>query len=422
MKIFKFGGASVKDAVGVRNVATILKLYQNEPLVVVISAIGKSTNLLERITAAYIGRSAELAEYVATLRDNHLSIARQLSDNQHITDALEPIFQSLDRALQQPISGDYDFEYDRIVSFGELLSTTLVSAFLNEIGVANSWLDVRELIKTDANFREGKVDWAVSQALIGERVAATFAARRGDVIVTQGFIGGTVDGFTTTLGREGSDYSAAILAYSLDAESVTIWKDVPGLLNADPKFFPDAVKLAEIPYEEAIELSYYGASIIHPKTLKPLQNKQIPLFVKPFLEPTASGSVITACEPKNDIPSYIFKRDQILITIFPKDFSFIAVDNLSEIFAIFSDNKLKINIMQNSALSFSVCVDYKEERVNAALAALSKHYKIKYNTDVELITIRHYTPELADRVVKNRKIYVEQKNRTTLQLVVRGKN
>jgi aspartate kinase len=281
-------------------------------------------------------------------------------------------------------------------------------------------LDARKLIKTDHTFREGKVDWEKSVSIIREKVTRLKETKESNILITQGFISGTSENITTTLGREGSDYSAAILAFAIDAESVTIWKDVPGLLNADPKFFPEAVKLDEISYEEAIELSYYGATIIHPKTIKPLQNKNIPLYVKSFCNPQAPGSLITGITPKIELPSYIFKRDQILITVFPKDFSFIAVDNLNEIFSIFSKYKLKINLMQNSALSFSVCADNRKERINPVLEELSQKYIIKYNDDVELITIRHYTDEVIDKVVKKRKIYVEQKNRTTIQVVVRG--
>lgn len=423
MKVFKFGGASVKDAAGVLNVARILKMFSNETLVVVISAMGKTTNLLEKIVHQYRIPNAspnELQELVKVLKDNHLDVVRHLTDeSQVIIEKLNPLFQQLDVALQQPISEDADYDYDRIVSFGELLSTTLVSSYLNLVGQQNQWMDARQMIITDANFREGNVDWNASSALIVEKMTREMDSGN-KMIVTQGFIAGTEQGKTVTLGREGSDFSAAIFANVLSAQSVTIWKDVPGVLNADPKFFPDAVKLDVITYEEAIELAFYGATIIHPKTLKPLQNKNIPLFVKSFYSPEEEGTVIASSCLKNSIPSFIFKRNQILISIFPKDFSFIDIENLSEIFSIISSNKLKINVMQRTALSFSMCVDNVEGHITPVIAALQKHFTVKYNESIELITIRHYQPEVIDRVVQGRKIYLEQKNRTTLQLVVKG--
>ncbi|MCQ2286724.1 MAG: aspartate kinase [Bacteroidales bacterium] len=423
MKVFKFGGASVKDAAGVLNVARILKMFSNETLVVVISAMGKTTNLLEKIVHQYRIPNAspnELQELVKVLKDNHLDVVRHLTDeSQVIIEKLNPLFQQLEVALQQPISEDADYDYDRIVSFGELLSTTLVSSYLNLVGQQNQWMDVRQMIITDANFREGNVDWNASSALIVEKMTREMDSGN-KMIVTQGFIAGTEQGKTVTLGREGSDFSAAIFANVLSAQSVTIWKDVPGVLNADPKFFPDAVKLDVITYEEAIELAFYGATIIHPKTLKPLQNKNIPLFVKSFYSPEEEGTVIASSCSKNSIPSFIFKRNQILISIFPKDFSFIDIENLSEIFSIISSNKLKINVMQRTALSFSMCVDNVEGHITPVIAALQKHFTVKYNESIELITIRHYQPEVIDRVVQGRKIYLEQKNRTTLQLVVKG--
>ena len=423
MKVFKFGGASVKDAAGVRNVARILENFNFSQLVVVISAIGKTTNLLEEITRCYWNepKSMELTALVSKLKDNHYSIVNELVEKpEEINCKLQPIFTELENVLSSEKTDNFDFEYDRIVSFGEILSTTLVSTYLNTLGHNNIWLDARKMIITDSNYREGKVDWEKSVANVKKEITGTFKNEPASFVITQGFIAGTDNGNSVTLGREGSDYSAAILAYSLDAESVTIWKDVPGVLNADPKFFPDAVKLDEISYEEAIELSYYGATIIHPKTLKPLQNKNIPLFVKSFFNVNAAGTVISASIPKNLIPSYIFKRNQILITLFPKDFSFIGVDNLSEIFNIIFSNKLKINVMQSTALSFSVCVDNVEGHVQPVIDSLMKNYKVKYNNEIELITIRHYSPEVIDKVVQGRKIYLEQKSRTTLQLVVKG--
>ena len=418
MKVFKFGGASVKDAAGVQNLQHILDLYAGEQLVVVISAIGKTTNHMEKLLDAYLADSDTAWTLFDELKQKHYTIAQELTANAKvITDKLDEQLNALANILSTRHSEQYDYEYDRIVCYGELLSTTLISTYLNMVGKKNQWIDARTIIRTDSTYREAKVDWDASEGSI--QVAIARCMMNNPIAITQGFIGGNLLNLSTTLGREGSDYSAAIIAYSLNAESVTIWKDVPGLLNADPKYYADAVKLDHIPYDEAIELSYYGASIIHPKTLKPLQNKAIPLYVKSFCDPEAEGSLISDHAPGKLTPSYIFKRNQILISVFPKDFAFIDTDNLCEIFGILSSNRLKINLMQNSALSFSICID-NQPRVSKAIDLLSQKYKIKYNEQVELITIRHYTNKLADKVVHGREILVEQRNRTTLQLIVKN--
>jgi aspartate kinase len=375
---------------------------------------------MEEILASYLEKRDNLQQLFETLKTKHLDIARELDkNNDEISVALEKIFSQLSSLFLQEPSPNYDYEYDKIVSYGELLSTKLITIYLNQIGIQSVWVDARKIVKTDNNFREGKVNWDLSEQFIREKIQKTLSNKEIRFVITQGFIAGTEENITTTLGREGSDYSAAIIAYAMDAKSVTIWKDVAGLYNADPKFFAEAVKIDTISYEEAIELSYYGATIIHPKTIKPLQNKNIPLFVKSFYNPSESGTIISAEQPKETVPCYIFKRNQILITLFPKDFSFIAVQNLNEIFSILSKYKLKINIMQNSALSFSICVDNIPQRVALAIEELTDKYKIKYNENVELITVRHYTDDIVDKVVRNRKIYVEQKDRTTTQVVVR---
>lgn len=420
MKIYKFGGASVKNADGVRNLEQILINHAaTSQLVVVISAIGKTTNLLEQILDAYYFDQAKLPVLMDTLRENHYTIIRELlDDGTRVQQKLDAVFEQLDALLAMPHSDNFDFDYDRIVSFGEILSTKLISTYLNIEGLKNEWIDARTMIRTDHNYREGKVDWETSAQFIQTKVGDAFDKHQTNVVITQGFIGGTEEMLSTTLGREGSDYSAAIFAYALDAESVTIWKDVPGLLNADPKFFPEAVKLDEIPYEEAIELAYYGASVIHPKTLKPLQNKQIPLFVKPFLHSEEDGSKIAAVKMSNMPPCYIFKTNQVLISIYPRDFSFIAVENLGDIFSIISKNKIKINLMQNSALSFSICCDNKSHKVEKLIEELSVNYRVKYNFNIELITIRHYTDNTVEQILKGREVLVEQRSRTTVQLVV----
>jgi aspartate kinase len=416
MKVFKFGGASVKNAQGVINVKKIISLYHNENLVVVISAMGKTTNLMESVLDCWYHNRTELESKLTQLEEYHIAIIQELDNHEQVIyKKVQPLFHQLRTIVADTPSESYDYEYDRIVPIGEFLSTTIVSAFLNLNHFPNQLLDASKMIRTDNCFREGQVDWITSSQLIQE----TFAKYPDKLKITQGFIGGTIEKSTVTLGREGSDYTAAIIAYSINATDVTIWKDVAGLLNADPKLFPDAVKLDEIPYEEAIELSYYGATIIHPKTLKPLQNKQIPLYVKSFENPLDEGSVIANVNPISYIPSYIFKRDQILFSVYPKDFSFIDVNSLSEIFLLLSENHIKINLMQNSALSFSICFDHDSKKLDILIQELTTKYKIKYNEQVELITIRHYTDEAIDKVIGHKKIFVEQKNRTTLQAVVR---
>jgi aspartate kinase len=414
-KIFKFGGASVKDAEGVRNLKKILDIYRNEKLVVVISAMGKMTNQLEKLLDSWYYHPDSLKTNFETVKNFHLDIAKQLENKPgEITSVLNPILDRILEILSGNHSNYYDRDYDNIVSFGEYLSTKLISTYLNLNGYENEFSCAINLIKTDDSFREGKVNWEET-----ERATLDFIAKHATkIIITQGFIGGTRHGQVTTLGREGSDFSAAIFAYCLNAQDVTIWKDVPGLLNADPKFYPEAVKLDEISYQEAIELAYYGATIIHPKTIKPLQNKNIPLFVKSFLAPSQEGSRIADVEPVENIPSYIFKTEQILLSIFPKDFSFIAADNLTKIFSFISKNKLKINLMQNSAVSFTICMDHKPNRFANLLKDLQEEFLVKYNMDKKLITIRHYTPEAIEQVIGNQSIILEQKSRSTLQVVI----
>lgn len=414
-KVFKFGGASVKDAAAIENLHEILRRYPDDRLVVVISAMGKTTNFLEKVLHAYYNAPDQVDGLLVELQRQHEDVAERLvPDPGSIVDSIRILFARLRARLSVDHSNNYDFDYDQIVSFGELLSTTIISTYLNLTGIPNTWLDARKLVRTDSTYREGRVNWDVTV----QQVRDTLLGQEVKVFLTQGFIGGTAENLTTTLGREGSDYSASIMAYALDAESVTIWKDVPGLLNADPKRFPDAVKLDKIPYEEAVELSYYGASIIHPKTLKPLQNKQIPLYVKSFFQPDESGSVITSCPLEKRIPSIIVKDHQTLLTVFPRDFSFIAVDNLSELFAIFAQYRIRVNMMQNSALSFSICTDAEPHRIQQCVKTLQEKYKVKYNENVQLITIRHYNKQTIDKVLAGRTAILRQTSRATIQFVI----
>ena len=414
-RICKFGGASVKDADGVRNLKKILNIHKDEKLIVVISAMGKMTNQIEKVLNSWYYEPNALKGNFENVKNFHLTIAKQLENTEgEISSILNPILDRLWEILEGENSKNYDKDYDNIVSFGEYLSTKLISTYLNLNGYDNEFACAINLIKTDDTFREGKVDWKATETAIQNFVSE----HPSKTIITQGFIGGTLTEEITTLGREGSDFTAAIFAYCLNAKDVTIWKDVPGLLNADPKFYPNAVKLEKISYQEAMELAYYGATIIHPKTIKPLQNKNIPLFVKSFLNPDAKGSVIADIEPIEKIPSYIFKTEQILLSIFPKDFSFIAADNLTKIFSFISKNKLKINLMQNSAVSFTICMDNKPNRFTNLLKDLQEEFTVKYNLNKKLITIRHYNQKAIDDVVGNQRIILEQKSRSTLQVVL----
>ncbi|GAB3640292.1 aspartate kinase [Spirosoma arcticum] len=409
-RVFKFGGASVKDAVGVRNLAEILRT-QGKGAVVVVSAMGKTTNALERLVRAYVDQqTGDVQRELQTLRSYHEGIMRELPGD---FAAVYQTMEGLETYLTQPTTSSYDETYDQIVSLGEVISTQIVAAYLTQTGIPTRWTDARLLVRTDSTFREGRVNWDETSRQINTAVSADV------VTVTQGFIGQAEPGRTTTLGREGSDYTAAIFAYCLNAESVTIWKDVPGVLNADPKWFDETVLLEQLTYQDAIELAYYGATVIHPKTIKPLQNKGIPLYVRSFVQPDAPGTVIGKFEQHLAIPSFIFKINQVLISLHPNDFSFIAEDNLSRIFGRFAQMGVKINLMQNTAISFSVVVDSDSERVPALLEQLKQDFRVSYNDGLELITIRYYDQATIDRVLINKKLLVEQKSRYTVQLVVR---
>lgn len=420
MKVFKFGGASVKDAEAVKNVAAILRLFPGDPVVVVISAMGKTTNALERVVKAHCACTGEAPALLQEVRRYHAEIMEQLfaGTQEEVFDKVNNLLVEVEWVLEEE-PREYDFVYDQVVAVGELLSTTIVSAYLDACGLANRWLDVRDCLLTDNTYREAKVQWEESGRRFRE-VLLPLLGERNPIVITQGFIGATSENFTTTLGREGSDYTAAILAHLLDAESVTIWKDVPGVLNADPKYFADAQKLEQLSYHDAIELAYYGASVIHPKTIKPLENKNIPLYVKSFVQPAAKGTVIGKdLQTKPQVPSFIFKSNQVLISIAARDFSFIAEENLSGIFSAFAALGVKINLMQNSAISFSVCVDDDEQKTPRLIEWLKKTYWVRYNQGVQLYTIRYYYPSTIDTLSQGHEILLEQRSRTTAQLVMK---
>ncbi len=423
MKVFKFGGASVKDSSAVRNVSGILSMFHGEKITVVVSAMGKTTNKLEEVVAAEQCNDKKTFDaLVDDLYAFHLDIMADLFQERHYTayNAVEEIFEGLRARFNQPFPENFDFEYDQIVSLGELLSTQIISAFLNEQGHATRWADSRLLMRTDNHYREGNVDWKKTEELIRERLIPAF--EHNDILVTQGFIGATGEGFTTTLGREGSDYSAGILAYCTDAESVTIWKDVPGMLNADPKHFENTVKLDQISFREAIELSYYGASVIHPKTVKPLQNKGIPLYVKSFLQPEAEGTVIQESIANDHlIPSFIVMKNQVLFSINRRDFSFIVEEHLSDIFKRLVSLGVKINLMQNSALNFSILAERSKTDPEKVIAHFTDNYEVRYNEGLELVTIRHYNAATLAMLSEGKETLVEQRTRHTARLVLKEK-
>jgi aspartate kinase len=367
---------------------------------------------------AYWEDKDEASTHVSKLKDYHLTVMRQLfADGHEIFQKIEDEFQEIIDNISSPKSDNYDYEYDQIVSKGEIISTLIVNAYLQTQGVNSTWADATRLVRTDAKYRDGGVNWEVTEMLVSKNVKPLFKGN-GQVVICQGFIGHTDTLMTTTLGREGSDYSAAIFAYCLNAESVTIWKDVPGLLNADPKHFKNTVKLDKISFREAIELSYYGATVIHPKTIKPLQNKGISLYVKSFVNPEAEGSVIQASDEfDNKIPSYIFKTDQVLMSISPRDFSFVGEENLARIFAVFSKYGVKINLMQNSAINFSVSFD-KSNKLEKIIEELSQEFRVLYNEGLKLMTIRHHTPNVVAELSEGKSIILKQETRETLRMLM----
>jgi len=416
MRIFKFGGASVKDAAGIKNVYEVLQKVGYEDVLLVVSAMGKTTNALEIVIKNYFDKSAELNSSVQEVKKYHNQILMDLfeEDKNNVFAAVNTQFTDLEYFLTHNKSPNYNFVYDQIVSYGELISTTILSHFMNFMGIKTQWLDVRNFIKTDANYRDAEVDWELTQKNIAKNV------KRKILNITQGFLGSDENNFTTTLGREGSDYTAAIFAYCLNAESVTIWKDVPGVMNADPRYFENASLLNQISYREAIELAFYGATVIHPKTLQPLQKKEIPLYVKSFINPLLKGtSVAKGVDLEPYLPCFIVKRNQLLISLSSIDFSFIMEENISEIFALFHQFKIKVNLIQNSAISFSVCVEDKFDTFKALNAILSKKFKVEFNENVTLYTIRHFDDKATQTVEENKIVLLKQVSRETMQVVTK---
>jgi aspartate kinase len=416
MRIFKFGGASVKDASGIKNVYDVLQKVGFDDVLLVVSAMGKTTNALEVVVKDYFDKTASLQSSIQDVKKYHNQILLDLfeDDKNSVFNAVSDLFVELEHFLSHNKSPNYNFVYDQIVSFGELLSTTVLSHYMNYRDLKTTWIDVRNYIKTDATYRDAEVDWELTQKNISK------IAKKKVLHITQGFLGSDDNGFTTTLGREGSDYTAAIFAYCLNAQSVTIWKDVPGVMNADPRYFENAILLNQISYREAIELAFYGASVIHPKTLQPLQKKEIPLYVKSFLEPLLAGTKVSkGVDLEPYLPCYIVKKNQLLMSLSSIDFSFIMEENISEIFALLHEYKIKVNLIQNSAISFSVCIEDKFGNFQILKNILSKKFKVSYNENVSLYTIRHFSDQAAHIVEENKVVVLKQISRETMQIVTK---
>ncbi|WP_289037281.1 aspartate kinase [uncultured Zobellia sp.] len=416
MRVFKFGGASVKDADGVKNVVNVLRQTGHENTMVVVSAMGKTTNAMEATVNAYFNdKSALTAAFQETIA-YHDAILRDLfSNNGHeVFTLVKGLFDEVQGFLAWNKSPNYNFVYDQVVGYGELISTTILNAYLNDVGIKSNWVDIRDFIKTNDSYRDVSVNWEKTQDRISKGID------KSKLNITQGFLGSDDNNFTTTLGREGSDYTAAILAYCLNADSVTIWKDVPGVLNADPRYFSETQLLNNISYREAIELAFYGASVIHPKTLQPLQQKEIPLHVKSFLNPKDPGTTVgkgVGIEPK--VPCFIVKKNQVLMKLSSLDFSFIVEDSISELFKLFHDHKMKVDLIQNSAISFSVCVDNRFGRLEDLLNLLKSRFKVVHHEGVSLYTIRHFDEKAIESLQNGHEVLLEQRGKETLQLVVK---
>ena len=416
MRIYKFGGASVKDAEGIKNLFSIMKQEGFDKTLLIVSAMGKTTNAFELVVKNYFENKNELQYSINQIFEFHNTVLLELfsEKNYEVFNDIKLIFDNLKVFLKRNKSPNYSFVYDQVVPCGEILSTKIISAFLNLSGVKSNWLDSRELIKTDSNYRDADIDWKLTQKNISDNID------KKKLNITQGFIGSNQNNFNTTLGREGSDYSAAIYAYCLNAQSLTIWKDVPGVLNADPRVFKNPILLDYISYTEAIELAFYGASVIHPKTLQPLQKKEIPLFVKSFLNPKGKGTAISrGIKIKPEVPCFIVKRNLNLLKLSSLDFSFIVEENISEIFQVLHENKMKVDLIQNSAISFSVCVYDKFNRLKELLSILKATFKVECVENVNLFTIRHFDEKSSNEILKNNELILEQRTDDVLQLIVR---
>ena len=418
IKVFKFGGASVRDADQIRNVGKILSGIKDEKIVVVVSAMGKTTNALEEVVHSYIQKDGNPKDKANEILKNHYVVVDQLMDDpSKIKSSLNDLFVEIDWILEEDVHDTYDYIYDQIVSIGELASTKILNAYLKQIGVNSEWVDVRDILITDEVYREAKVNWEVSTPKIKELIEKSL--ENHDFVVTQGFIGSTSENNTTTLGREGSDYSAGILSFCLDAHSLHIWKDVPGILSADPAQFNNVTHIERLSYKEAVEMTYYGAKVIHPKTIKPLQNKSIPLYVRPFGDPEKMGTLITDDTGISFPPVIVIEPDQCLLHISTNDFSFVAEHHLSQVFKLLATHRVKVNMMRNTAISFTISITHNENKVQKIIDALNGEFKVYLDTDLELITIRHFTADAVKSMKKGKVVLLEERLKDTVRMVVR---
>lgn len=419
MKVFKFGGASVNSIDRIKNLAGILRSYEGEKLLVVISAMGKTTNALEKVVGAFFaGNKEEALSLFDLIKQSHLNTLKYLIalDWKEAEEKLTDFFTEIEWLLHDKPVKDYDYYYDQVVCMGELLSTSIISSFLNEEGIANTWIDVRDIFRTDDNFRDANINWDFTKMQVNSTIRPLFLST--GIIITQGFIGNTDENESTTLGREGSDYSAAIFANMLDADSVTIWKDVEGVMNADPKQFDDAKFIAALSYDEVIEMAYYGAQVIHPKTIKPLQNKNISLHVKCFLQPELPGTVISK-QPVHHLPAIIvLKSNQVLLRLSSKDFSFVGETLVSRLYEIFSETRIRPNLTQNGAISILCCIDDIPNKIEKLALDASLIFEVQLEKNLTLLTIRHYTKELTEKLTAGRTVLLEQRTPDTIQVLM----
>ncbi len=419
LKVFKFGGASVKGVEGFVNVGEILQKFRDEKIVIVVSAMGKTTNALEEIVKSHYAQDGKANDLLQEIKTSHLNLIKELFPvSDEVLLDINDTFVEIEWVLDESPHEDYDYTYDQIVSIGELLSSKILVHFLKHLNILCEWLDIRDIILTDNTYRDARVQWDVTLSNAKSKIEPLL--NKVNHVVTQGFIGSTSENFTTTLGREGSDYTAAILSFCLDAESMHIWKDVPGVLTGDPRIFDEVIKLPRLSYKEAIEMTYYGAKVIHPKTIKPIQNKQIPLFVRPFLDPESEGTVISDEKELSYPPVIVIEPDQALLHISTNDFSFVAEHHLSMIFALLAKYRLKVNMMRNTAISFSVCVNNNSDRIRKFEKELGNEFKMVTDNDLELVTIRHFNEDILKDMKKNKLILFEEKIPDTVQMVVRN--
>jgi aspartate kinase len=420
IKVFKFGGASLKDAAGIRNVTSILQRYKGQKIVIIVSAMGKITNALEEVVYAYFRQDGSAEGFLQRVKQQHYTIMNELfAEGEEVYAQVSDTFVEIDWILEEAPQDSFDYVYDQIVSVGELVSSRIATAYLNKSGLQTKWADARGLIRTDETWRESIVQWPETIQNVKSQVEP--ALQQGLFVLTQGFIGSTKDNATTTLGREGSDYSAAILSYCLDAMSMTIWKDVPGVLTADPRLFDNVVKLDRLSYMEAIEMTYYGATVIHPKTIKPLQNKNIPLLVKSFIDPDGEGTMISGdIEDFHYPPMIMVEKNQVLLHISTKDFSFLVEHHIKDLFTIFDKYRIFVNMMQNTAISFYACVTDVPDRMPPMIEELSGKFNIIKDEGLELITVRHSLPQVYEAVIHGKMVLLEERIGKSIQLVVKN--